>query len=58
MSDTELLDYIQASPNPRLQLVLSAWLKCEGGLSLRGAIEHVAKTYPDAGFAPIIKEKL
>ncbi len=56
MSDTELLDYIQASPNPRLQLVLSAWLECEGGLSLRGSIEHVAKTYPDAGFTPIMKQ--
>ncbi len=56
MSDTELLDYIQASPNPRMQLVLSAWLKCEGGLSLRGSIEHVAKTYLDAGFTPTVKQ--
>ncbi len=53
MTDTELLDYIQVSPNPRLQLVLSAWLKTEGGLSIRGNIEYVANKYPNAGFEEI-----
>ena len=37
LTDKELLDWIQASPNPRLKLVCDEWLSANS-ISLRSAI--------------------
>lgn len=49
-TDKEMIDWIQASPNPRLSIVIENWKKCNGGVSLRGAIRYSMETRPDAGF--------
>jgi hypothetical protein len=45
--DTVRLDWIQRSPNPRLTLVVNAWVKCEGGVTLRGSIDHCIHSNPE-----------
>ncbi len=46
LDDKAMLDWIQAMPNPRLTQVTEAWVKCVGGLSLRGTIRALMEASP------------
>lgn len=49
--DTELLNWIQHSPNPRFQLVVNEWRRSEVvHITIRSAIEAAMRKNPDAGF--------
>ena len=47
MSDKEMLDFLQRDPNPKLSQLIDVWISCEGGVTLRGAIEELAKKWKD-----------
>jgi hypothetical protein len=49
--DSDLLDWIQRSPNPRLKLVTHEWVT-GSSITYRQAIESVMERSPDAGFEP------
>ena len=44
--DAQLVDWLQASPNPRLLQVAEGWVKCIGGVSLRGTIRRLMRDCP------------
>lgn len=46
--DTELIDWLQSSPNPNLDRFVNAWRRNEGGVSIRSVIRHCMSN-PDAG---------
>jgi len=40
-TDSELLNWLQLAPNPRLSMLMEAWKKNKGGVSLRGTIIYL-----------------
>jgi hypothetical protein len=47
VSDTELIDFLQKSPNPRLSQLIDVWCSLDGGVTLRGAIRKLMEDYDD-----------
>ena len=45
VSDSVMLDWIQRDPSTRLPMVVYAWVKCEGGYTLRGTIQYLMEKY-------------
>lgn len=45
LSDTEMLDFLQRQPNPRLSQLIDVWCSLEGGVTLRGAITKLMEKY-------------